>query len=442
MTMLVTKYPATTPPSAVEVTAAGDALAEYAAHRTVTPPAGAADAYRQPVSPAATYTPNVLASTDAGTGVVADDPTRWLPPPPVARTPDLTASAFQPSVSSGPPVAAPSTWQRPTATPIRGGATRGRVLAIAGAAVVVVVVLAIALFPGDDDRGRSPVAGSTGQPVPVADVTPCSTPPHLEAESASTGSDGLTIVADVVPQCSSGDLLSNDAFRVTVTDSSGRDVAAGTFDLASAPLAIGPDGALARFTFPAGTYWRTADSGGNLRLTAHQDGSSRSVTSGSADSTVFTATAAGAPESGDATAAAHAALVDLAASDRAAIDATLLDVWQPQLSSKRVGLHADGIDWTEPDIVREHMELRQRFPNARLLWSGDWSTLSDPTWWVTVAGVSFGSGEQANDWCASEGFDRDHCSQRSSATAWAPRGPRFCSDEAPPPDMRPGIPVQ
>lgn len=104
------------------------------------------------------------------------------------------------------------------------------------------------------------------------------------------------------------------------------------------------------------------------------------------------------------------------------IDATILNVWQPQLSSKRVGLHADSIDWTESDIMREHTVLRQRFPRARLLWSGDWSTFGDPTWWVTVAGISFGSGEQPNAWCVSQEFDRDHCFAKIVSKSMGPSG--------------------
>lgn len=70
-------------------------------------------------------------------------------------------------------------------------------------------------------------------------------------------------------------------------------------------LVLHPAGDRARrgigpFTFPAGTYWHTVDSGGlDWRLTAYEDGSNRSVASVSADSTAFTATASGTPESGD-----------------------------------------------------------------------------------------------------------------------------------------------
>lgn len=83
-------------------------------------------------------------------------------------------------------------------------------LAIAGAAAVAVLV-GMALIPCDDE-GRGGTSASSGEPLPVADVSPCSTPPRLAATSASTASDGLTMTADVEPQCSSGDLLSISHF--------------------------------------------------------------------------------------------------------------------------------------------------------------------------------------------------------------------------------------
>jgi len=246
--------------------------------------------------------------------------------------------------------------------------------------------------------------------VSVEDVSACPSPPTLQSQSASFGSGGLTVTTRISPSCSDGDLLTNDGFRVTAVDANGRDVASGIFDLSSRPIVVGSGGTSAEFTFPAGTYWLTPDSiTGDLRLTAYKEGSDRSPSANMTSVTALSATAPGAPEFGNIEAAAQSALADIAAADRAYIDANLLNVWQPQLSSKRPGLFADGITWSAPDIVREHMELRQRFPRARLVWSGDWPVYGDPTWWITLSGVSFGSGEQANGWCASQGFDADHC---------------------------------
>lgn len=99
----------------------------------------------------------------------------------------------------------------------------------------------------------------------------------------------------------------------------------------------------------------------------------------------------------------------IAASDKPMVLATLANTWVPQLSSKRLGLVAEGRTWTHSAILVEHQRLRQAYPGARLLWSGDWSTFSHSNFWVTVAGPTFPTAEGALAWCRSNDFDRDHC---------------------------------
>ncbi|MCF6389355.1 hypothetical protein L2K20_20470 [Mycobacterium sp. MBM] len=311
---------------------------------------------------------------------------------------------------------------RPPATPPTGrgpGGMNPKVLAGIVGTVVAVMVLALVVAlvdgGGGDETSADRTAGSTDRanrnPVAVSEVEPCSSPPTLAAESADLQPDGLVIMATVSPTCSGGDLLANTAFRVTAVDQAGRDVAAGVFDLSTTPIAVGDDGALVTFSFPPNSYWRIPEIvSGGLRLTAYRQGSDRSVSDNSLTPSTVRAFALGTPESGNLEAAAHSALVDIAAADRGYIDTHLLNAWQPQLSSKYPGLFADGVNWTYPDIVREHLELRQRFPGARLVWSPDWPVYNPhPHWWITLSGVPFSNGHDANNWCAAEGYDADHC---------------------------------
>jgi hypothetical protein len=83
--------------------------------------------------------------------------------------------------------------------------------------------------------------------------------------------------------------------------------------------------------------------------------------------------------------------------------------WVPQLSSKRLGLVAEGQTWTSTSILNEHQQLRATYPGARLLWSGDWSTFSAPDFWITIAGTSFPTSDGALAWCTTNGLDADHC---------------------------------
>lgn len=102
-------------------------------------------------------------------------------------------------------------------------------------------------------------------------------------------------------------------------------------------------------------------------------------------------------------------LRQIVAGDRSFASTHLADRWIPQLSSKRPGVVDNGVIWDNAMTLQEHLQLRQRYPGARLLWSGDWSTLSAPNFWVTVAGITFPDSAGALAWCRSQGFDRDHC---------------------------------
>lgn len=99
----------------------------------------------------------------------------------------------------------------------------------------------------------------------------------------------------------------------------------------------------------------------------------------------------------------------IASDDRPFVSAELADRWVPQLSSKRPGVVDNGQVWDNAMTLQEHLQLRQRYPGARLLWSGDWSTFSAPDFWVTIAGIPFGNPAGALAWCRNQGFDRDHC---------------------------------
>lgn len=285
-----------------------------------------------------------------------------------------------------------------------------RGLFVAAGLAVVIVFCGIAMTWSDNKSSPSPAnAGIVPTSGRVNSSSPCSSPPALRPQSTSFGPRGFAVSTSITSTCPGGDLLSNNRFRATVVNASGQDVASGVFDLSSAPIAVGGDTSVT-FTFPAGTYWTTRDYDANqLRMTAHKDGTDYPPPTGVASTSTVTATEAGMPETGQPEAVALAALRDIASSDRAYIDAKLLNAWEPQLSSKRPGLVAEGITWDARAILREYMSFRQRFPSARLVWSGDWPVFSDPTWWITVAGLPFGSGADANGWCASQGFDADHC---------------------------------
>jgi len=99
----------------------------------------------------------------------------------------------------------------------------------------------------------------------------------------------------------------------------------------------------------------------------------------------------------------------IATGDQPYVLSVLADRWVPQLSSKRVGLVAEGHTWTNALILNDHQQLRQSYSGVRLLSSADWSTFSGSDFWVTIVGVGYGTADEALAWCTSNGFDRDHC---------------------------------
>ncbi|MEU4520238.1 hypothetical protein AB0F52_16260 [Amycolatopsis sp. NPDC024027] len=96
-------------------------------------------------------------------------------------------------------------------------------------------------------------------------------------------------------------------------------------------------------------------------------------------------------------------------SDLPAVRATLEDHWVAQLSSKKVGMPANGIVYDAPAILQDHLGLRSRFASVRLIWTEDWSSFRYPDFWVTVHDEPFGTADEANAWCDRNDLPKDDC---------------------------------
>ena len=118
---------------------------------------------------------------------------------------------------------------------------------------------------------------------------------------------------------------------------------------------------------------------------------------------------------------ARHALMDDAAIDQVFIENYLVDRWVPQISSKNIGLSADGIVYDYPDIVRDHEALRAEY-GAVLLYSGGYSTYRDPTFWISVAPVGFFSPADALAWCRQANRGPDDCFAKYLSHVASPEG--------------------
>lgn len=261
-------------------------------------------------------------------------------------------------------------------------------------------------------------------------VTRCGTPPVFTPTEFTTDAGALVVTMEVTATCPGGDVLSSDATTISISQGS-TNVASAVFDFSGAPLALtgagsgssaGSSGTVVQsFRFPAGSFWRLPDTlepaatGGTAGTSYVVDcvpGGSPAVQEMSTAESVYeplTASGPAAPAVGDAESAAFDALRFIADTDRPVIERELGERWVPQLSSKRPGLVADGMSWDNSSTLSEHLDLRLRYPNVKLMWSGEWSVFSFDNFWVTGAGVTFANASGANNWCATNGLDSEHC---------------------------------
>jgi hypothetical protein len=116
------------------------------------------------------------------------------------------------------------------------------------------------------------------------------------------------------------------------------------------------------------------------------------------------------------------ALKQLADTDGQTAKSELNGKWVPQLSSKKVGLEAEGKTWDEESILEEFEGLREEFPRVKLVWSGDFSSFKEDNFWVTVVGIGYDDPEDALSWCSSHGLGPDSCYAKQLNTSGGHEG--------------------
>jgi hypothetical protein len=94
--------------------------------------------------------------------------------------------------------------------------------------------------------------------------------------------------------------------------------------------------------------------------------------------------------------------------DRPEVEA-LVGQWVPQLSAKRPGLVVNGITYDYVEILRDFRSTSARYPDALLLFSGDYSSFRYGDFWITVVPRPHADGPATNTWCDTEGIPVDDC---------------------------------
>ena len=279
-------------------------------------------------------------------------------------------------------------------------------------------------------------SGRSGPGAGAADrVAPCARAPQFAVRSVSDQDGELEVTTEVTPSCAKGDVLTGAANSIMLYASSSTAggsgaadmvVAYADFDFSGSPLVIPPDGRTLVLRFAAGYFFRSASdinaSSAMISGDIDRSGASDAVMVGDDAST----TAIAASGAGDGQAAEVFAADNLrwqADHDRPIVVGGVSGYWVPQVSSKRLGLYAEGMTWSSPAIMQEFLSLREQFPQALLLFSDEWSVFdAGGGWWVTIVGITFSTAEGANAWCDSQGLDGEHCFAKYIDTSGSSEG--------------------
>lgn len=327
-----------------------------------------------------------------------------------------------PVVAQGPPTAIP---YPPPRDPMLAGAAPGPgnrklLIGLGTLGVVVATVVALILALGGSDSNHPTTSADPGGTGARPDSSEsCTSAVTFGQGSLSLTPAGLAVDVPVRSNCDAGSALSGANVQVSVSDGA-KDVAAGIFNLTAQPISV--DGSMTqRFVFPAGMYWRPPELVSSS-VSVQVSGYTENTSGGSTSPAVLTAVQPASPAHGAVDGVAGAALRELADSDYSFVRSNLANYWIPQLSSKKVGLVTDGITYADPDILRNHLMLRQQYDGVRLVWSGSWTTFSGPDWWVTVVGSTYGDAAAANSWCDVHNIDRWNCLAKYISDTAGPDG--------------------
>ena len=279
---------------------------------------------------------------------------------------------------------------------------------------------------GEDGKQNGQVdaaATSTAASLPSGAVKACSSMPTFTITSVEDGQGELKVQGTMATSCAEGDFLAGSSNQVLVYSSTsptgGADVdslvASGTFDLSSEPLIIPNGGRAVTLRFGEQHYFRTAKDldlkGLTVRPSFDRGSSSTATAKSSTNSamTIASSASSNANQEAQDEQAAGDAIGWQVKHDYPIVMNSMRGKWTPQLSSKQVGLVAEGQTWTNRSILAEFLKTRQANPKAVIIDTSQWPVYDVGGWWVTLSGELYDDADQANAWCDAQGYDSDHC---------------------------------
>ena len=290
---------------------------------------------------------------------------------------------------------------------------------------------------GQQNNGQADAAAtSTAAALPSGAVEACSSMPTFTITSVEDGQGELKVRGNVATACTEGDFLAGSSNQVLVYSSTGPTggtdadhlVASGTFDLSSEPLIIPNGGRTVTLRFGEQHYFRTAKDLDLKRLSVRPSfdrGSPSSATSKSSTNspmTIASSASSNANQEAQDEQAAGDAIQWQVKHDYPVVMNSMRGKWTPQLSTKQVGVLADGQTWTNRSILAEFLRTRQANPKAVIVSTSEWPVFDEGGWWVTLSGELYATADEANVWCDTQGYDRDHCLAKRMESSGSPQG--------------------
>ena len=290
---------------------------------------------------------------------------------------------------------------------------------------------------GQQNNGQADAAAtSTAAALPSGAVEACSSMPTFTITSVEDGQGELKVRGNVATACTEGDFLAGSSNQVLVYSSTGPTggtdadhlVASGTFDLSSEPLIIPNGGRTVTLRFGEQHYFRTAKDldlkGLTVRPSFDRGSSSTATAKSSTNSamTIASSASSNANQEAQDEQAAGDAIQWQVKHDYPVVMNSMRGKWTPQLSTKQVGVLADGQTWTNRSILAEFLRTRQANPKAVIVSTSEWPVFDEGGWWVTLSGELYATADEANVWCDTQGYDRDHCLAKRMESSGSPQG--------------------
>lgn len=388
--------------------------------------------------PAASDQPQSSQQPEAATPVPqSESPTQILTPvsqPQTAFTTPMPALPPDPATQQQAPIVPPVTPGSVPPAPVAPGTgsqppkkPRKWLVPVIIAVVVVLIAAGVGIWwwmsrsNSSTEASASPSASASASAstspsskqsaTTKAEKKSCTASPDATLTDVSSSGTNLIATLSLDDSACGSEQYKESNIRVNIKDYDGDVIAAAVFDFAKKPISFDDGEATLALAFTSKQYWMPVD---EIDSTSSMEvvWQTGQKPNGKAAANVASALGGANISSDDAERYAQLALTNQLDHDRS--DASdFYDHYTTQLSSKKYGMQVDGKTWKYSDIYEQFLNIKQKHPNALLIWASDYSNYTkngNPSdYYVILSGESFSSEDDAQSWCSTNGYSSDDC---------------------------------